>query len=101
MLTDVGGALVAVLAMLTAIVSNPTNGECPKKGWYVDGVSADGHYQCFRMPIGDDVRLPNGHVVDHSIQPAGVLDGRIFCQVGATVPIVIDYRTVACAKGTR
>lgn len=101
MVIEVGGALAGVIAIMTAIVAHPTRGECPKPGWYVDGVPADGHYQCFRVPVGDDERLPNGHVVDHSVQPDGVIDGRVFCQPGATIPVVVDYRTVECRKGTR
>lgn len=89
--------LLKVLASLLTLVSAPTDGKCPER-WWVNGVRPDGRYQCFPAPVGPDERLPSGIVVDHSVQPPGVVDGRVFCTVGK-LPVVLDSRTIGCRKG--
>lgn len=95
-MTDVGCAAISILVMLIAFVMHPHRAKCPR-GFWMNGVRPTGEFQCRRTPVGDDIRMPNGHVVDHSIQPPGVLDGRIFCAGGD--PRVIDDTTVACHGG--
>jgi hypothetical protein len=88
-------SLEVLLAIATelALCSPPRQARCPR-GYWLDGVRANGMYDCLRVPIGDDARLPNGHVVDRSVQPDGVINGWIFCSSGR--PVVIDERTAGC-----
>jgi hypothetical protein len=96
---DVVVSFFAVMVLLLTVVLCRDHERCPD-GWWVEGVRPSGVYDCRHVPVGDDVRLPGGLVEDRSVQPPGVLDGRIFCVAGSE-PRVIDARTVACRKDSR
>ena len=99
MIADVLTAAAAELALLLAIALTPlpSHASCPR-GWWVEGVRPSGRYDCHRVPVGDDVRLPSGLLEDRSLQPPGEIDGAIRCTGGA-VAIVVDSRTVGCMRG--
>jgi hypothetical protein len=98
MFAEIGCAAASVILMLVCLIVQPTRASCPP-GWYVDGARPSGEYDCRRVPTGDDERLPSGIVVDHTTQPPGVLDGRIFCPNGS--PRVLNASTVACSTERR
>lgn len=71
---------------------------CPNGFDLRTGVRPDGHYECLAHPVGDPEwdgtwrRSP-----DRSEQPSGIVEGRIWCQLGSRA-VVVDYRTVGCAR---
>ncbi len=97
-MVDVIASAIATLTMLLAVVCNPpARATCPLGWWLSMGVRRSGAYVCTRVPVGDDVRGADGLVRDHSVVPAGEIDGRIYCTNGQE-PIVVDARTVGCQQ---
>ena len=84
---------LGVLALSCA--TRPTGVRCPPGHDLRTGIRRDGRFACWPVPVGD----PNWDGVygrpDRSVQPEGVVEGRIWCTGGA-LPIVVDARTVAC-----
>ena len=96
-MTFVGQVISALVAALWASLARPlpTRASCPPGWWLPEGVSRHGHYTCWRAPVGQDHRDPDGIVRDASVLPKGEIVGNIYC-TGGQVPIVVDYRTVGC-----
>lgn len=88
--------LFAIVMMLASFVMRPSHGSCPP-GWWLDrGVTPSGRYRC-ASPLPaccEDAKGPCEHVTCPA--PAHV-ESRVYC-TGASVPIVVDSRTVGCTR---
>lgn len=94
--SDVLALALTVAITVLAFLHHPTRAACPT-GWIAQGVDPSGVFCCTPAPVGD----PNfdgtfGHP-DRSVQPPGVVCGRIYCTGGAR-PIAIGALTVGCQR---
>lgn len=74
--------------------AQPDHATCGAGYWLSTGIRRDGRYLCTRVPVGDDVRGPDGRVRDRSVVPPGEIRGAIAC--GSATPVVLDERSVGC-----
>lgn len=114
MLIDIACAWLSVALLCWSAVARPTRAECAP-GWDLrTGIRRNGCFTCWQHPVAprgwDAGRF--GPIADwdgtfgrpeRSVQPAGVLEGRIWCGTGA-IPIVVlawrdrDARRVGCGR---
>lgn len=94
-----------MLLVVAYLFSHPVHARCPPGHDLRTGIRRSGHYECWPAP-----REPRGWSVsrqgpirdwdgtwqrpERSVQPAGVLTGRIWC----AEPVVVDERTVGCRR---
>jgi len=89
--------LLSGLVLMFGFMVRPVRISCPHGWWIPEGVRrANGEFACRPKPVGGDERLPNGHLVDHSVQPDGHLYMRVYCEPNA-IPTIVDT-TVLCTK---
>lgn len=89
-------SLLSASLLLLGRCTHPTHARCPLHGWWLEGVRPSGLYDCRRVPIGDDTWDPIHGERDHSVQPPGVIVGRIYCTAPAR-PIACWDGSVRCA----
>lgn len=102
--------LARLLSLLILAFGCPTSARCPPTMDLRTGIRRSGVYACWPHPVAPRgwsvARL--GPITDwdgtyrrpeRSVQPDGVLTGRIWCVRG--VPIVVDDRTVSCQHDRR
>lgn len=83
-LVEIACAVASFLLLCGAMILRPTSAECPS-GWGLRmGVRSDGHFECWRAPVGDEDWQWSSGRPDQSVQPPGVLRSRIYCTGGAT-----------------
>lgn len=70
--------------------------QCPAGTDLRTGVRRDGRFECWPAPIGDPEWDGTYDRPERSVQPVGVIPGRISCESGSQ-PVVSDWRTVECA----
>jgi len=88
----IAGALLGVVFAIATC--RPTHGTCPM-GWHHEGIDASGRFHCIPHLTGPDWEGP-GHA-DLAIQPQGRIDGHLCCALHQ-IPVVVDERSVACAR---
>lgn len=88
-------ASLAVLALSCA--TRATSAHCPPGYDLRTGIRRDGSFSCWPAPVGDPEWDGTYMRPEHSVQPSGVVSGRLYCTGGA-VPIVVDWRTVGCQR---
>ncbi len=86
-MTDLGASAASILTMVLLVLAwaiRPTHAHCPDRYGLRMGVRIDGHFQCWPAPVGDeDWSFATGRP-DRSVQPAEILESRIYCTGGAT-----------------
>lgn len=88
-------AVLSILVLALCALLGPRHATCPDGWWLAKGVQPDGSYVCRPAPIGDDARNARGILVDHSVQPDGELEGRVYCPENA-IPTIVDTRGIDC-----
>jgi hypothetical protein len=89
--------LILFVAGVATLLLHPKRFECPRGWWLPEGVRRSGDFVCRPDLVGGVDDRPGG--ADHSIEPFGLVVGRVFCNAG-TVPIVVGSRIVTCAHAT-
>lgn len=81
-MTALALALLSAGWLLLGRIARPTHACCPERGWWLEGIRPSGIYDCRRIPVGDDTWDAVHGEHDHSVQPPGVIVGRIYCGSG-------------------
>lgn len=97
MLIEVACLLLTVVVLCLSMVVRPHHARCPV-GWDLrTGIRQDGRFDCWRHPVGDKNWQWSLGRPDRSVQPAGVVGGKIWCTSGQRA-VVIDDRAVGCQR---
>lgn len=92
------GYLLTFWAIMVGCVLRPRAARCPESFDLRTGVRADGRFECWPRPSGPLDYDGTWGKPDRSVQPEGVIGGRIWCK-GGTRPVVVDARAVGCQPG--
>lgn len=94
-----------MLWLVAYLLSHPVRASCLPGYDLRTGIRRSGAYECWPAPVAPPGWSPRlGPIQDwdgtwlrpeRSVQPDGVLTGRIWC---LGVPVVVDERTVGCRK---
>jgi hypothetical protein len=88
-------ALLSLLCLALAAWFRPTSARCPGDLDLRTGIRRDGRFACWPHPVGDPEWDGTYLRPERSVQPAWVLEGRVYC-TGTTRPTVVDWQTVRC-----
>lgn len=91
-----------MLWIVILLLAHPTAARCPPTYDLRTGIRRSGVYECWPHPVaprewrGSRIEDWDGTFgrPERSVQPAGILTGRIWC--GKGVPVVLDERRVGC-----
>ena len=100
--------ILSLLILALSALLRPTQARCPVGYDLRTGIRRSGRYQCWPHPVAplgwrggpiEEWDGTNGRP-ERSVQPDGVIEGRIWCGTGV-VPIVVDDRRVRCESSRR
>ncbi len=92
--------VASFLLFLAAYVVRPDHARCGR-GWYVNGVSPGGVFECRLAPTGDPERDGWRGGPDATIDHPGWLRSRVYCTGGAHPILVLtdrEARSVGCQR---
>lgn len=82
--------VLSIALTVYGAIAEPSRATCPSP-YVIGGVSPDGWFRCVHDLVGSE-HAPL------SFRPPGQVTARVYCEAGR-IPIMVDERTVACAKG--
>ncbi len=91
--------LLSLVLMAVCAIVKPTKARCPPGHDLRTGIRRSGHFECWPNPIGNAEGDGIMGRPDRSVQPPWTINARIHCTSGQ-LPIVVDYRTVGCQRGS-
>jgi hypothetical protein len=92
--------LASLLLRVVCAIARPSSMRCPPH-WWPNGIRTDGTFACAQPLTGDPDRDGTYGTQDVSVEPDGVLDGRIYCDDGEQPCVTWNGSAVRCeAKGT-
>lgn len=88
---------LSLCALAAATVCRPQRARCPVGYDLRTGIRRSGSFQCWPQPVGPRDWDGTWQRPERSVQPAGVVESRLYC-TGGSRPIVVDAATVGCQR---
>jgi hypothetical protein len=90
--------LISIIVLAAAAVCRPTHASCPIGYDLRTGIRRTGDFECWPVPVGDPDWDGTWQRPERSVQPDGVLEGRLYCTGGMQPLAGDDGRTVGCQR---